>query len=194
MSRLVDDPSKVGPGSYFLNDEYSKMYPKSTINWGNSRSQRIGIPSSNTTSNTVGPGSYNNQSMINRSITNPSIPREGVDKSGKLYSRNIKSTTSASIKHNYIDDEDEDEYLKPSPGPGDYMTETSTFRTKRVRPGSLQLFGSNVSRFNEKPIGTHLGPGQYKVPNRIGIKNNSAIAKIGSAAFRSPERPEPIQM
>lgn len=74
------------------------------------------------------------------------------------------------------------------------MTEMSSFRTKRGRPGSLQLFGSNVSRFNEKPIGSSLGPGQYKVPNRIGIKNNSAVAKIGSAAFRSPERPEPIQM
>ena len=130
--------------------------------------------------------------MINRSITNPSIPREGIDKSGKAFSRNIKSTTSATIKHSYIDDEDEEEYFKSSPGPGDYMTELSTFRVKRGRPGSLQLFGSNVSRFNEKPVGTHLGPGQYKVQSRIGIKNNSAIAKIGSAAFRSPERPEPI--
>ena len=37
MSRLVDDPSKVGPGSYFLNDEINKRYPKSTINWNNSR-------------------------------------------------------------------------------------------------------------------------------------------------------------
>lgn len=127
---------------------------------------------------------------------NPSIPREGIDKSGKSFTRNTKSTASASatIKNNYIDEEDEEDFIKNSPGPGSYMTELSSFRNNRRKPGSLQLFGSNVSRFNEKPLGSHLGPGQYKINHKVGIKNNSAIAKAGSAAFRSVERPDMISM
>lgn len=43
MSRLVDDPSKVGPGTYIINEEQVKRLPNSTINWQNSKSARSGI-------------------------------------------------------------------------------------------------------------------------------------------------------
>jgi hypothetical protein len=49
----------------------------------------------------------------------------------------------------------------------------------------MQLFGSNVQRFTEKPIGTELGPGQYK-PKEAGLKYNSVLKVAGSAAFKSP--------
>lgn len=59
MSRLVDDPSKVGPGSYQVQDEYTKRSPSGSINWQHSLTKRSGISPSNRTQETVGPGSYN---------------------------------------------------------------------------------------------------------------------------------------
>ena len=59
------------------------------------------------------------------------------------------------------DDSDEEESrfkTEIGPGPGSYATHDSTFR-KAARPQSLQFFGSNVQRFNEKPLGCGLGPG-----------------------------------
>lgn len=126
--------------------------------------------------------------MINRSIQNPFIPRSGLNKGGKSFTRN----TSATIKADYEDNDEDESYV--SPGPGSYRTEISDFREKKIRTTSLQLFGSNVSRFKEKPLGTSLGPGQYRVHPRIGIKNNSVIASAGSAAFKSPSRPDFISM
>ena len=58
MSRLVDDPSKVGPGTYLVNEEPVKKSPKSTINWQNSKSQRSGVWASTFTQASVGPGAY----------------------------------------------------------------------------------------------------------------------------------------
>ena len=40
----------------------------------------------------------------------------------------------------------------------------------------------------DKPIGTQLGPGQYK-PRLAGKKFNSALAVAGSAAFKTKTRP-----
>lgn len=79
----------------------------------------------------VGPGAYNTQSMIDRRIMNPFFAREGLEKSGKSFSRN----TSATIKADY-EAEEEDE-VKHSPGPGSYTTDVSSFRVKKNRPGSL---------------------------------------------------------
>ena len=59
---------------------------------------------------------------------------------------------SASIRSHYEggDDSDEEELLskKKNPGPGHYMTQDSTFKS-RTRPSSLQLFGSGVTRFKD---------------------------------------------
>ena len=78
---------------------------------------------------------------------------------------------STSIRTNYEGDgdSDEDELLskKKSPGPGHYMTQDSTFK-QQVRPTSLQLFGSGVSRFKDKSMDSGLGPGQYKPRNSVG--------------------------
>lgn len=60
-----------------------------------------------------------------------------------------------------------------------------------MRTQSLGVFGSTVQRFNEKPIGTRLGPGQYK-PRLVGKSHNSALAVAGSAAFKAKTRPDMI--
>ena len=57
-----------------------------------------------------------------------------------------------------------------------------------MRTHSLGVFGSTVQRFTEKPIGTRLGPGQYK-PRLVGRSHNSALAVAGSAAFKAQLRP-----
>lgn len=124
------------------------------MNWSNSRSQRIGVPNILSTPNAIGPGSYNTLQQMKREIMNPTIPRTGLGRNAKSFSRN----TSATIKNNYEDDEN-DEEVAFSPGPGSYRTEVSSFRIQKQRPNSLQLFGSNQSRFNEKPLGSALGPG-----------------------------------
>lgn len=59
MSRLIDDPGKVGPSTYVIIEEQVKQATKGTINWQNSRSQRGGIKASTSTIDSVGPGSYN---------------------------------------------------------------------------------------------------------------------------------------
>ena len=58
MSRLVDDPSKVGPGSYEVSDDPIRKSPKATISWMHSQSQRNGYFATRNTDESVGPGSY----------------------------------------------------------------------------------------------------------------------------------------
>lgn len=82
------------------------------------------------------------------------------------------------------DEENEMARRKQSPGPGAYQTMTSDFNVKPPRSSSIQVFGSTVSRFNEKPIGTNLGPGQYKA-KQVGKGHNSALAVAGSAPFKA---------
>ena len=73
-----------------------------------------------------------------------------------------------SIRSDFEENEDEEEQRGTiSPGPGHYQTSDNSFR-RRERPISFQFFGSNVKRFEEKPVGTHLGPGQYKVSKPSG--------------------------
>lgn len=135
---------------------------------------------------TPGPGSYNTLSDVNRSIMNPTIPRTGAVMK-KYMSRNISATIKADFET-----EEQDEDSNSSPGPGSYRAEVSSFKVNKVRPNSLQIFGSNSSRFLNLTKGNVLGPGQYKQSNGIGLKYNSAIQMAGQAAFRSPTRPEPI--
>ena len=107
----------------------------------------------------------------------PFIPREGV------YRKNKTKSIRGTIKDNYDEPESEEEG-KISPGPGHYQTPNSTFKT-RSRPQSLQYFGSNVKRFNDKPVGSELGPGQYK-PKPL---NKSMAQKVGaSSAFKAQPR------
>ena len=153
MSRLVDDPSKVGPGTYLVNEDQIKKSPKSTINWANSRSIRSGILPNTKTQPNVGPGAYT-QSNLHFKPMQPFIPREGA------HAKNKTRNNKGCIRDNYEENSDEEDDKKSSPGPGHYMTQQqlSTFKT-RARPQSLQFFGSNVKRFNDKPLGTDLGPG-----------------------------------
>ena len=49
MSRLVDDPSKVGPGSYVISEEQVVKSPRGTVNWQVSQTKRSGIEASKRT-------------------------------------------------------------------------------------------------------------------------------------------------
>ena len=71
------------------------------------------------------------------------------------------------------------------------MTSSFQVTATKIRPNSIATFGSTVTRFNEKPLGSVLGPGQYK-PRVVGKSHNSALAVAGSAAFKSGKRPEII--
>ena len=126
------------------------------------------------TQTSVGPGSYTIQGQFYKP-SQPSFARDGL--------KPIKvPKNKGSIKsnfENFADDDDSDDemqYRKQIPGPGDYQTLTSSFNRQPVaaRPKSIQLFGSTVTRFGEKPVGTSLGPGEYK-PRVIGKLNNSVI-------------------
>ena len=66
MSRLVDDPSRVGPGTYQLVEEQTKRSPKSTICWDRERSMRTSqlVEPLRKTAESVGPGSYSTQSRF----------------------------------------------------------------------------------------------------------------------------------
>ena len=104
------------------------------------------------------------------------------------------------VGDNESEDENEMQRRRTSPGPGSYQTMRSTFNLQPQnnaspinggRPNSISIFGSTVNRFMDKPVGTSLGPGQYK-PRIAGKSHNSALAVAGSAAFKSKQRPDMI--
>lgn len=111
MSRLYDDPTKLGPGSYFPTNEVNKKSVVATT-WSNYRSQR-GNNEVKTTPDQVGPGSYNSLSTINRAIMNPTFARTNVHLK-KNFSRNISGVTS--IQADFGQDEEDDGKLSPGPG------------------------------------------------------------------------------
>ncbi len=87
-----------------------------------------------TTEPTVGPGSYDIRREINRSIPNPTIPRETVSKPGENLGGGglvFKRKTYGSIKDNYETDSEtaeEDDFGEKKkrmilPGPGTYLKE-----------------------------------------------------------------------
>jgi len=56
-------------------------------------------------------------------------------------------------------------------------------------PGNGQdRFGSRVGRFNEKPIGVALGPGQYQDKYGVGRAKTGILGKAASSAFKGEER------
>ena len=68
MSRLIDDPTKVGPGAYEPQGHAIRSSPKSVIAWHlGSLSQRSGFDKSlMVTPQTVGPGSYNPMKHVDK--------------------------------------------------------------------------------------------------------------------------------
>lgn len=123
MSRLVDDPSKVGPGSYENHGEVIMKSPRGVIDWSNSMSQRGGIKPSISTHFNVGPGSYNQGNRFYKP-NQPSFARSGLAKSKAKSTRH----RDASIRNDFEDPEsDDDDRKKDSPGPGAYKTHDSSF-------------------------------------------------------------------
>ena len=61
MSRLVDDPSRVGPGTYeHLIEDQTRKSPTNTICWDRERTERQSelVAPVKFTQDSVGPGSY----------------------------------------------------------------------------------------------------------------------------------------
>lgn len=188
MSRLVDDPTKVGPGTYQISEEQTRSSPRAAINWQNSLTKREGIKASRNTQETVGPGSYNG-SVASYKPSAPFFSRQGMSQThhkGKVH----RGAAASSIRGNYYDDESDD---NTTPGPGSYTVDTSMFKqAHHSRTSSVQLFGSSVKRFNEKHMDSGLGPGQYKPKAVIGAKFNSVLRVAGSASFKTPLREDQI--
>ena len=139
----------------------------------------------------MGPGSYNGEIKFYKP-SQPFFGRQGVS---SVRHRASPRGGSTSIRGNYDDDSDEEENTLASkirtPGPGQYMTQDSTF-INRVRPNSLQLFGSGVKRFADTHNDSGLGPGQYRTRNPAQMKYNSVLRAAGSASFKSPKRTDQL--
>ena len=102
----------------------------------------------------MGPGSYNGDVKFYKPHV-PFIPRHGMQK----LRNKVPKQGSTSIRGNYQEVEsDEENSSHAGPGPGHYLTQDSTFKS-RTRPNSLQLFGSGVKRFVDSGIDSGLGPG-----------------------------------
>lgn len=185
MSRLVDDPGKVGPATYFISEDQVKRSPKATINWQNSRSLRSGIQAHKTTLEKVGPGSYDASLQFYKPMQT-FIPRSGLR---GITSRNNTGTIKSNFEQ-HDDDGDDDMNLKITPGPGSYSPNTSCMKTQQFRTSQVNQpfqFGTNVKRFTDPPLGCELGPGQYKARDP-GQKYNSVLKAAGTATFKTQER------
>lgn len=155
MSRLVDDPRRVGPGSYQLIEDQIKKSPTNTIDWNRSRTIRTSslIEPQRKTQESVGPGSYTIQGQFYKP-QQPFFARDGL-KPVKVHHDRGSIRNNLEIFGDDSEDEGEMVRRRTSPGPGAYKTLTSSFLGKEAnRPSSIQVFGSTVSRFNQKPIGT----------------------------------------
>jgi len=137
MSRLFNDPSKVGPGSYQIIEDQTRKAPKATILWNRSRSTRESalVEPFNNTQQSVGPGSYTVKGQFYKPMQ-AFFARDG------LKAVKVKSNVGT-IRHNFeqIEDDSEDEMRnrKTSPGPGAYHTMTSSFNLSpdAERPKSI---------------------------------------------------------
>jgi hypothetical protein len=112
MSRLINDPSKVGPGTY-ENLPPAKGSPHGIINWNLTRSSRSphAGPTSHTQA-TVGPGSYDTIKNYDKKPRTMTLARSGISKTaGNRFS-------TGPISNQFGDDEENETYV--SPGPGSY--------------------------------------------------------------------------
>ena len=79
MSRLVNDPGQVGPGSYNIDTAYQKS-PNSVMNWVLSRDERPDNSHQHRLYENVGPGSYDPIINPNKKPLTMSLNREGIMK------------------------------------------------------------------------------------------------------------------
>ena len=171
VARLTNDGSTLGPGSYNI-DQSSRALaqsPKGAIKWTHSRSQRDEHFVKSFTDKVVGPGSYENAHKIDRKIQNPTIPRTTYQARTFVgFQKRKAPKNKGSIKDNFEEESsDEDDRLKITPGPGEYLKHhhTSYIGQSPIIHRHPQHFGTVVRRFREKPVGCPLGPGQYMSQN-----------------------------
>lgn len=78
VARLTNDGSSLGPGSYNIDQSIKAIIssPKGAIKWSNQKTKRQENFVKTFTQSDVGPGAYFVNKDFNRSINNPTIPRE----------------------------------------------------------------------------------------------------------------------
>ena len=80
ISKLLDDPAKVGPGSYNISGDITQS-PKMVMNWqaSNSFSSRSGpLLDKDQSFSSVGPGSYNPNKFTDKKPQSMFLPRDGL--------------------------------------------------------------------------------------------------------------------
>ena len=154
FSKMIDDPSRVGPGSYNVAGVLDGQ-TKLITTWKTSPPELERNSLGFLKIDNPGPGAYE-ISETNKQLKTMSIARNGL-RNRKILHNN------GSIKSDFVDFDDEidlDSHLK-NPGPGHYNNEPVTV----ARPRSLLTFGT-ASRFQRNTQGSSLGPGHYKTDNR----------------------------
>lgn len=107
VARLTDDGSSVGPGSYNVATAFKANSPSGRgADWSINKTKRVDHFVRNRTEAEVGPGAYHISKYVDRSIQNPTIPRQvkpntwGLGKTGK------RAKNSGTIRADYETDSD----------------------------------------------------------------------------------------
>ena len=78
VARLTNDGSTLGPGAYNVDQSFKTIAqsPRLTTKWAHSKSKRPDHFNKTFQSNQVSPASYSAKKNQDRSILNPTIPRQ----------------------------------------------------------------------------------------------------------------------
>ena len=164
VARLTDDGSTVGPGSYNVARAYKANSPSAKgADWSINKTRRVDHFVRNGTEAEVGPGAYHISKYVDRSIKNPTIPRQEKPNTWGP-GRGKRARNGGSIRADYETDSDTEGRERYSPGPGQYLSgnQASTFKrhTEFVHDHP-EKFGSVATRFKDNNTMAHVGPGSY---------------------------------
>ena len=190
VARLTDDGSTVGPGSYNVAKAFKANSPsaKGANDWSINRTRRQDHFIGRGTGNDVGPGAYHISKYVDRSIQNPTIPRQDKPHTWGA-GRKGRAKNNGTIRADYETDSDNEGRERYSPGPGQYISQNhaTTFKKTEYAHEHPEKFGSVATRFKEQDAATALGPGQYLSQNVL-PKFLTQNRKGGTQNFRSPPR------
>jgi len=165
VARLTDDGSSVGPGSYNVDRAFKANSPSAKgADWSINRTRRQDHFVRNRTEAEVGPGAYHISKYVDRSIQNPTIPRQEKPNNWGLVRAGKRARNGGTIRADYETDSDTEGRERYSPGPGQYISENqaSTFKKQReFVHDHPEKFGSVATRFKDNDKLAHIGPGSY---------------------------------
>ncbi|CAD8106123.1 unnamed protein product [Paramecium sonneborni] len=174
----------VGPGQYDVKDAFEQNKYKGSF-WHKSKAPRLAPTISKEKELMVGPGTYDpNASVVPLHKLNPSGNFQS--KSQRLFDSTKEEKQKQFMKifydkqkdrliknqGNYLED---DEYIfqdDTTPGPGQYLGNTSSHsaistNTQSTTKIGKNCFGSKSRRFQEKKMPCYVGPGDYELETDI---------------------------